>query len=135
FSGEDEIKFIRQFELLESDEEKDKKEFDTAISKNQSEFTEKYLAHFKAVVDDVHNISIQNDESEVESYIQSVIDNANNVARKDIFSKAKIFTEQLLTLKELGTLKNLISSVQLLLNNIEYSEIIESEVKRENLIS
>ncbi|HDZ9489854.1 TPA: PHP domain-containing protein, partial [Vibrio cholerae] len=46
FSGEDEIKFIRQFELLESDEEKDKKEFDTAISKNQSEFTEKYLSHF-----------------------------------------------------------------------------------------
>ncbi|ENM3917111.1 PHP domain-containing protein, partial [Vibrio cholerae] len=131
FSGEDEIKFIRQFELLESDEEKDKKEFDTAISKNQSEFTEKYLSHFKAVVDDVHNISIQNDESEVESYIQSVIDNANNVARKDIFSKAKIFTEQLLTLKELGTLKNLISSVQLLLNNTEYSEIIEREVKRE----
>ena len=93
------------------------------------------MAHFKAVVDDVHNISIQNDESEVESYIQSVIDNANNVARKDIFSKAKIFTEQLLTLKELGTLENLISSVQLLLNNTEYSEIIESEVKREKLIS
>ncbi|WP_191117288.1 PHP domain-containing protein [Vibrio campbellii] len=135
FSGEDEIKFIRQFELLESDEDKDKKEFDTAISRNESEFTEKYLSLFKAVVDDVHNISIQSDESEVESYIQSVIDNANNVARKDIFSKAKIFTEQLLTLKELGTLKNLISSVQLLLNNTEYSEIIESEVKRENLIS
>jgi len=135
FSGEDEIKFIRQFELLESDEEKDKREFDTAISKNQSEFTEKYLAQFKAVVDDVHHISIQSDESEVESYIQSVVDNANNVARKDIFSKAKIFNEQLLTLKELGTLKNLISSVQSLLNNIEYSEIIESSVKRENLIS
>ena len=135
FSGEDEIKFIRQFELLESDEDKDKKEFDTAISKNQSEFTEKYLAQFKAVVDDVHNICIDNDEKEVEIYIQSIVDNANNAARKDIFSKAKIFNEQLLTLKELGTLKNIINSVQLLLNNIEYSEIIESEVKRESLIS
>ena len=135
FSGEDEIKFIRQFELLESDEDKDKREFDTAISKNQSEFTEKYLSQFKSVVDDVHNISIQNDESEVESYIQSVVENANNVARKDIFSKAKLFTEQKITLKELGTLKELITSVQLLLDNTEYSEIIENAVKRENLIT
>lgn len=135
FSGEDEIKFIRQFELLESDEDKDKREFDTAISKNQSEFTEKYLSQFKSVVDDVHNISIQNDESEVESYIQSVVENANNVARKDIFSKAKLFTEQKITLKELGTLTELITSVQLLLDNTEYSEIIENAVKRENLIT
>ncbi|MFZ3421473.1 hypothetical protein [Vibrio harveyi] len=135
FSGEDEIKFIRQFELLESDEDKDKREFDTAISKNQSEFTEKYLSQFKSVVDDVHNISIQNDESEVESYIQSVVENANNVARKDIFSKAKLFTEQKITLKELGTLKELITSVQLLLDNTEYSEIIENAVNRENLIT
>ncbi|CAK1816571.1 Phosphotransferase [Vibrio crassostreae] len=135
FSGEDEIKFIRQFELLESDEDKDKREFDTAISKNQSEFTEKYLAQFKAVVDDVYNINVQNDEGEVESYIQSVVENANNVARKDIFSKAKLFNEQRITLKELGTLKDLVSSVQLLLDNTEYSEIIESAVKRENLIT
>ncbi|MEZ8533746.1 hypothetical protein AB9R81_11755 [Vibrio cyclitrophicus] len=135
FSGEDEIKFIRQFELLESDEDKDKREFDTAISKNQSEFTEKYLAQFKTVVDDVYNINVQNDEGEVESYIQSVVENANNVARKDIFSKAKLFNEQRITLKELGTLKDLISSVQLLLDNTEYSEIIESAVKRESLIT
>ena len=135
FSGEDEIKFIRQFELLESDEDKDKREFDTAISKNQSEFTEKYLSQFKAVVDDVHNISVKNDESEVESYIQSVVENANNVARKDIFSKAKLFTEQKVTLKELGTLKDLITSVQLLLDNTEYSEIIENAVNRESLIT
>ncbi|EJE4690252.1 PHP domain-containing protein [Vibrio parahaemolyticus] len=134
-SGEDAVKFIRQFELLENNEERDKKEFDDAVSKNQSEFTERYLSRFKSVVDDVHRINLKNDENEVELFLSSLLENAHNQARKDIYSKAILFSEHVFLEKELNVLEKLISSVQNIIKNTEYAELIERSVSRESLIS
>lgn len=66
------IKYIRQFELLETDEEKDIDKFNRLLSVKQSSVSERYLADFKVIVDDVINISRKNIEGDTEKYIDSL---------------------------------------------------------------
>ncbi|MCD9471331.1 hypothetical protein [Photobacterium phosphoreum] len=134
-SGEDDVKYIKQFELLESDEEKDKKDFDEHVSNNKSDVTEKYLSLFKNAVDDIQRIDIRNDESQIERYLNSLMENANNQMRTDSYSKAALFSDTLFKLKDIQGLKDLIRSTEMLLDNLEYGEIIARNISRKDLIT
>ncbi|MDE3273783.1 histidinol phosphatase [Pseudoalteromonas sp. G4] len=133
-SEEDDVKYIRQFELLESDDEADRKEFDAHVSKNRSDVTEKYLSPFKLVVDDILTVDSRRDEGDIERYLSSLIDNANNQVRNDAFSKAALFSSPLFTIKDSQVLKELISSTEKLLDNLEYKDLINSHLSRDSLI-
>lgn len=133
-SEEDDVKYIRQFELLESDDEADRKEFEAHVSKNKSDVTEKYLSPFKLVVDDILTVDSRRDEGDIERYLSSLIDNANNQVRNDVFSKAALFSSPLFTIKDSQVLKELISATEKLLDNLEYKDLINSHLSRDSLI-
>ncbi|CAG19728.1 hypothetical protein [Photobacterium profundum] len=52
-----------------------------------------------------------------------------------MFSNAALFSDTLFQLKDNGNLKDLISSTESLLDNLEYKDIISKSLNRENLIS
>lgn len=133
-SNEDDVKYIKQFELLESDDEADRKEFDAHVSKNKSDVTEKYLSPFKLVVDDILTVDSRSDEGDTERYLSSLIDNANNQVRNDAFSKAALFSSPLFAIKDNQVLKELISATEKLLDNLEYKELINSHLSQDSLI-
>jgi len=67
------VKYIKQFELLETDEEKDKKRFNNLLSTKQSSVSEIYLKEFKSVFDDVQKIDRKENEKEIENYLSSLL--------------------------------------------------------------
>ena len=56
------IKYIKQFELLETDPEKAAKDFTDKIAIKQSGITKEYFESFIRVIDDVKDISLEKDE-------------------------------------------------------------------------
>ncbi|ENM5919813.1 hypothetical protein CW613_003987 [Vibrio mimicus] len=134
-SGEDKVKYIKQFELLEPDDNKDKANFDELVSRNESSYTDGYLHEFKNVVDDILNVNILDDEKNIERYIDSLVENAQNQARSDIYSKAYLFNESKYNYKDSVTLKELIKSIHVLLDSFEYKQIITRNIDINSLIS
>lgn len=53
---------------------------------------------------------------------------ANEEERRDVFSKSKLYTQNLYPIKEIKSLDKLINSIENLIINIEYKEIIESHL-------
>ena len=127
------IKYIKQFELLETDEEKDIDKFNRLLSAKQSSVSETYLSDFKFVVDDIINIDKKHNEKEIENYIDSLLKVAAEEEKKDVFSQATLFNESKYTETDNVTLKKLIGSIELLIENKEYREIIESHIPQDTL--
>lgn len=130
----DNIKYIKQFELLETDPEKAAKEFTEKITAKQSGIVKEYFEPFIEVVSDVKDISLKNDERQVERYLVSLQKHASETERADMFSKCKFYAENEFEINDLGHLKKLIEATELLLNTVQYREIIEKVVQREDLI-
>lgn len=128
------VKYIRQFELLEREEEKDIDQFNKHLSNRQSRASDSYLSEFKNVVNDVIKIDGKGINKEVETYIESLLTVATEEQKKDIFSQAVLFNESKFTETDSNTLKTLIQSVMLLIENEEYREIINTHISRGTLI-
>jgi len=124
------VKHIKQFELLETDEEKDKKKFDELLTTRQSNISEQFLKEFKEVVEDVVKIDIVENEAQVENYLSSLLKFASNEEKKDIYSKCTIFRESKFTETNNDTLKKLVTATELLIENIEYRELIDKHIQR-----
>lgn len=131
----DNIKYIRQFELLETDPEKAAKDFTDKIAIKQSGITKEYFGSFIRVVDDVKDISLERDEKQIENYLTSLQKHASETERADMFSKCKFYVENEFEINDLESLKKLIESVDVLLSTTQYKEIVERNVKRESLIA
>lgn len=130
----DNIKYIKQFELLETDPEKAAKDFTDKIATKQSGITKEYFESFIRVVDDVKDISLERDEKQIESYLTSLQKHASETERADMFSKCKFYVENDFEINDLESLKKLIAAVDTLLCTKQYKEIIEQNIERENLI-
>lgn len=129
----DNIKYIRQFSLLETNPEKSEEDFNKRIAAKQSAAMRDYFDTFSKVVDDVVNISIQEDENAVESYINSLLKNAAEIERADLFSKCTLYTESSYSIVNLERLKDLIEAVEKLLEAHQYQDIIERNIERNSL--
>lgn len=129
------VKYIRQFELLETDEENDIEKFNRLLSAKQSGVAEAYLAEFKLVIDDVVNIDRQNNETELEQYISSLLRVAAEEEKRDVFSQSALFNESKYPETDNATLKKLIGSVDLLIDNKEYRDIIDSHIPKTTLLN
>jgi hypothetical protein len=128
------VKYIKQFELLETDEERDIDKFNRLLSAKQSSASETYLADFKVLLDDIVNINRINNDKEIEKYIDSLLKVAAEEEKKDVFSQATLFNESKYIETNNANLKKLIESVALLIENKEYREIIDSHVEKSTLI-
>lgn len=130
----DNVKYIRQFELLETDPEKAVKEFTAKIAVKQSGIAKEYFEPFIKVVDDVKDISLENDEKQIEKYLASLQKHASEIERADMFSKCCFYTETEFEINDLENLKKLIDATDTLLSTTQYKEIIEKNINIESLI-
>lgn len=127
-------KYIKQFSLLTHSAELDKKRFEETLHNRCASISEEYLRPFKECVEDVRTISLSRDDSALESYVQALRKAAAEADKEDIFSKTNLFSEPLFDCRDLSALEKLINAVVLLIENLEYQEIINSFVDRTNLI-
>jgi len=134
FASFDNVKYIKQFELLERDERTDIENFNKLLTAQQSSVSEKYLKEFKTVVEDVAKIDKRKNERDIEEYLKSLLRVAEEEETKDVFSQTVLFNEQKFAESENENLKKLISAVELLINNTEYRAIINSIISRKKLL-
>ena len=129
----DNIKYIKQFSLLEKDEAKDRERFNTMLATKQSSVSEEFLKEFKDVVNDVIDIDLELDQRNISSYLETLKKHATETQREDSFSKSNLFNEDYFTLVDLTNLKKLISASIYIAENKEYKYIINKYVSDNNL--
>lgn len=129
------VKYIRQFELLEKDPEKDEETFNDRLKSSQAKITDEFLNDFKMVVDDVSDICIEKDEKNIETYINSLLTFASETEKSDTFSKCKLFSEPLYQDEKLNNLEKLIDAVEVIIDSQEYRSIIEKHIVKTELIA
>ncbi|MFK8269529.1 PHP domain-containing protein [Capnocytophaga stomatis] len=123
------VKYIRQFSLLEKDEEK----FKEFVTKKHSLVSDTYLKEFKNVVIDIVGIDIKANEKIVEDFLISLKENAFENDKRDVFSKCKLYDETKFDEVNLEGLKKLIDATQTLIDNNEYRDIIDKHILITNL--
>ncbi|MBU3209862.1 hypothetical protein KPL28_09540 [Clostridium algidicarnis] len=128
------VKYIRQFSLLEKDEEKAVDEFNKKINYNKSTVSEQYLSEFKSVVEEIADIDLDTLDKSIENYISTLKKYAEEIERKDSFSSAKLFNDSVYYIEDLKSLNDLISSIETILKNTEYQTSINEFIDRNKLI-
>ena len=118
------VKYIRQFELVQSDEGGSAREFDNELQRQRSRFEEDYLSGFKTVVDDVINVDLRANDVSVDRYLDTLLKSAIDADRKDSFSKTVLFDESEFQKSESTGLKQLIESVRHIIENVEHRDIL-----------
>ena len=126
-------KYIEQFSLVQQDRDADEREFNRKLERSQSQFKERYLAGFKAVLDDVLRVDLRSDERAVGEYVESLKKSAKEADRQDAYSKAALFDESEFPIGDDQVLVDLIASVRQLIENIEYREVIARHLDRTSL--
>lgn len=101
------VKYIKQFSLIEKDEESEIKIFSKRIQTNKSLLIDNYLKDLKNVLVDILPIDLEKKENELKQYLDSWINYATEYNKRDSFAKAKIYSDGLLEKeddKEINTL-------------------------------
>lgn len=124
------VKYIRQFSLLEMDEKKAAQDFTNKLNIKRGSIAKKYFSEFSIVVDDVKDIFLENDMIELEKYLSSLIEHASQTERADIFSKCLLYSESEFQTNNLSNIKNLIKAVEMLLDTTEYRSIVDKYIDR-----
>lgn len=126
--GDDNVKYIRQFDLVARNEAEDEQKFKDLLSQSSSVFTKNYLSDLQRVVEDILDVDLKSDLQSVEAYVASLLKYAQETTKHDAFSKAKIYREYPFNNKDLNGLVDLIESTDHLLSNKEYREIIDKHI-------
>ena len=135
FETYENVKYIKQFQLLEIDPSKAEQDFADRIAAKQSVITRDYFLPFSQIVDEIKDISISDDEKAIENYITSLIKHAEETERADAFSKCLLYSESEFLIDNQDGIKELIGAVEKLLDSQKYKEIIEKNVSRTSLIA
>ncbi|MBS5966678.1 MAG: hypothetical protein KIA06_04310 [Finegoldia magna] len=126
-STNENVKYIRQFSLLDK-QNLDNKEFNVRLSNENSVQAEKMFIDFKNLIEEISNVDFKKIKKNIDEYVESLVKFANEEERRDIFSKSKLYTQNIYAKKEIKSLDKLINSIENLILNIEYKEIIESHL-------
>lgn len=129
------VRYIKQFSLLERDPEKAEADFAQKIAEKQSVAMREFFQPFSYAVDDVVNISLTSDEKQLDDYLSSLIKHASEVSRADMYSKCYLYSESSYTINDLENLNKLIKAVEDLLDTREYKDIIEKNIPRTTLVN
>ncbi len=121
-------KYIRQFSLVQTDEEAYTRSFNEHIQNKRSSMADGYLSGLKGVLDEVVEIDLAANERSLGEFVESLIKSAQEADRRDAYSSAALFDEENFPIPSGNTLKDLIQSVRQIIENIEFREIIEKHV-------
>lgn len=127
------VKYIRQFSLVQRDDANYEKEFNADVARKKSMFADKHLSQFKAVLDDVLNVDIGINRRRVENYLVTLLKLAEEAEKLDAFSKVALFNETPFEVDLDIVLGDLIGAVRLLIENIEHRKFIDKHVDVKNL--
>lgn len=130
-STHENVKYIRQFSLLQNDEQK----FEELLSRRHSSLTEDYLKEFKNAISAVINIDHKQNKVDIEKYLESLLKFAADNEKQDAFSKTTLFSENKFGTKDLTTLRKLINASKALRENLEYKKTINKHVSDRTLLS
>jgi len=122
-------KYIKQFSLLQNDGQK----FDQLNKIKLSNIYESYLGAFKKIVEDISSIDQRQNKIDLEKYLESLLKSASENENKDSFAKASLFNEELYGETKLSSLRELIKSVEVLIKNTTYREIINKHIDEKSL--
>lgn len=122
-------KYIKQFSLLNNDE----KIFNETNKARLSLIYHTYLDEFRKVVEKVSPIDKVQNHLDIENYLDSLKRFASENAKVDLYSKCVIFSDDSFVINEFINLDKVIRSVETLIKNNEYQEIIQKHVSTENL--
>lgn len=128
-NGFENVKYIRQFSLLQNDEEK----FKELVTTRHSLVSENYLKEFKDVIYAINEVDIKTNNQNVEKYLESLKRFASESDKLDSFSKCKLYNETKFELDDLDNLKALLKATKLLLDNTEYRSVINKHIPDTNL--
>ena len=131
----DHVKFIEQFSIVSRNDEEDKRKFNEHLSRGNSLHSRDYLTSLNGVVDDMLDVDILEDERKVDEYLETLFKFANEVDKRDAFSSAVLFQEQLFDELEQKGLDDLIASTKNLIRNEEFRGVIERHLQRDQLVS
>jgi len=124
-SRNENVKYIKQFSLVQQDEASYEREINNDLQKRKSRFSDEYLKSFKSVLDDIMNIDLTGNDREVDEYVSTLLKSAEDADRRDAYSKTALFNETTFSISDDKTLKDLIGSVRQLIENVDYRNIIE----------
>ena len=122
-------KYIKQFSLLQNDEET----FNKTNTSRLSIIHNKYLNDLKSVVEDIIQIDIKQNHINLENYLDSLKKFATENEKKDLFSKCVLFSEDIFALDDLSNLDKVIESVETIIENNEFQDIIIKYISVDNL--
>ena len=128
-------KYVRQFSLVQLSDESNDMEFRNEVERRRSIVVDDYLAGFKRTLEDVVNVDLREDDARVEKYVSTLLKSAEDIDRKDAFSKALLFNEDSFPKTSERTLKSLIESVRQVIGNREFRSVIEKHVDLADLRS
>lgn len=124
---------IEQFALVARNKDEDKKKFNTYLSHKQGLFSKDYLLGLQHVIEDILYVDLEEDERTVDQYVSSLLGFAKETEKHDAFSKARLYSEDYFPDRNQKGLEDLIASTQNLINNVEFKEIVDKHIERENL--
>lgn len=126
-------KYIKQFSLVQQDDDAYEREFKNDLQRKRSNFIDEYLSGLKSVLDSIISIDLGANDRKVQQYLSTLLKSAEEADRQDAYSKTTLFDEVEFTIGQTQTLSELIGSVRQVIENIEYKEIIEKHLLPESL--
>lgn len=132
FSHHENVKYIKQFSLIEIDPSKEGQNFNNRIAMKQDIIVKDFFYEFSKVVDSIKEIP-ENYYERLDKYLDSLIQHAEEIDRADMFSKCLIYNESSYQTDNLQGLKNLINAVELLLDSKQYEDIIDTFIEKDRL--
>ena len=131
-SHHENVKYIKQFSLIEIDPSKEGQNFNNKIAIKQDIIVKDFFYEFSKVVDSIKDIP-ENYYERLDKYLDSLIQHAEEIDRADMFSKCLIYNESSYQTDNLQGLKNLINAVEILLDSKQYENIIDTFIEKDRL--
>jgi hypothetical protein len=122
------VKYIRQFSLVQHDADVDEREFRDSVERRRSLVVEEYLGGLKRVLDVVIKVDLPANDRRIEKYVDTLLRSAEETDKRDAFSKAALFDEVEFAVGKTDNLQELISSVRHVIENVEHRAVIEKHV-------
>lgn len=125
----DHIKYVKQFSLTGKSEES---KFNELVNNEQSYLIDEYLSPLKDLTNKVLDIDEFYD-NEVDGYLSSLKDYAENQSLQDVYSKSKLFTESFYNANDNLDTKDVIYAVLKLLETEHNRDLIDSYIEQTTL--
>lgn len=126
--SQENVKYIKQFSLVQQDDAAYEREFSKNLQRTRSQCIDEYLSGFKTVLSDVMRIDLRTDDRAVEDYINSLIKSAEEADRRDTFSSTALYDESEFPTRRDKVLFDLIASVRHIIENVEFRDVISKHI-------